>query len=86
MPKIIPIKDLRDTNATYELVMESSDPVYVTKNGYGSFVMMNMECYEKSTALNEVYRQIIQAEDDVKTGLISDPFETLRELRNRYEL
>ena len=86
MPTIITIKDLRDTYAVSELVMKSPDPVFVTKNGYGAFIMMNMECYERTVALNDVYRQMLQAEDDVRAGRVSDPFESLREIRNRYDL
>jgi PHD/YefM family antitoxin component YafN of YafNO toxin-antitoxin module len=86
MPKIIPIKDLRDTNATYELVMESQDPVYVTKNGYGAFVMMNIESYENAIAQNQVYKQLYEAEEDLVAGRVSDPRVTLNALRARYGL
>ena len=47
---------------------------------------MNMDCYEKATALNELYARVLQAEEDVKAGRVSDPYNTLNELRSRYAL
>ena len=46
MPKIIPIKDLKDTGKMSELCHSSHEPVFVTKNGYGDMVLMSMEVYE----------------------------------------
>ena len=34
MPKIIPIRDLRDTGRLSELCSESREPIFITKNGY----------------------------------------------------
>ena len=33
MPRIIPMKDLRNTNEIMDMCKKSNDPVYVTKNG-----------------------------------------------------
>lgn len=35
MPKIIPIRDLRDTAKMSEMCSESREPIFITKNGYG---------------------------------------------------
>ena len=35
MPKIIPIKELKDTAKISEMCHENDGPIYVTKNGYG---------------------------------------------------
>lgn len=40
MPRIIPIRDLKDTAAISRMCSESDEPVYVTKNGYGDLVIM----------------------------------------------
>ena len=42
MPKIIPIRDLRDTGKLSELCNESREPIFITKNGYGDMVIMSM--------------------------------------------
>lgn len=46
MSKIIPIKDLRDTNKISELCKETNKPIFVTKNGYEDLVIMSDECFE----------------------------------------
>ena len=50
MPHIIPIKELKNTATISKLVEESNEPIFVTKNGYGSMVMMSMDVYEKAFA------------------------------------
>ena len=47
MPQIIPIKDLKDTAKVSEMCHKSSDPIFVTKNGYGDMVLMSMEAFEE---------------------------------------
>ena len=46
MPRIIPIKELKDTAKISEMCHENEDPIYVTKNGYGDMVLMSIESYE----------------------------------------
>lgn len=47
MPRIIPIRDLKNTAAVSQMCSESKEPVYITKNGYGDMVIMSMEAYEE---------------------------------------
>ena len=48
MPKIRPISDLRNNFAEISrIVHDDSEPVYLTKNGYGDMVVMSVELYEK---------------------------------------
>ena len=46
MPRIFPIRDLKNTAAVSQMCSESKEPVYITKNGYGDMVIMSMEAYE----------------------------------------
>ena len=39
MPKIIPIRELRDTSAISEMCHSMDEPVFVTKNGYGDIYL-----------------------------------------------
>ena len=41
MPRIIPIRDLKNTAAVSQMCSESKEPVYITKNGYGDMVIMS---------------------------------------------
>ena len=47
MNKIIPIKDLRNTNEISKLCKEVDGPIYITKNGYSDLVIMSNEYYNK---------------------------------------
>ena len=47
MKKIIPIKDLRNTNEISKMCNETNEPIYVTKNGYSDLVIMSHSCYEE---------------------------------------
>lgn len=45
---IIPMRDLKDTVEIERLCAAEGGPVFVTKNGYGRLVVMDIECYEKT--------------------------------------
>lgn len=63
MPRIIPIRDLKDTAAISKMCEESTDPIYITKNGYGDMVIMSMKAYEEKLALLDVYAKLAEAEE-----------------------
>ncbi|MGM9874190.1 MAG: NAD(+) synthase [Bacilli bacterium] len=44
--KIIPIKDLRNTQEISKLCAESFEPVFISKNGYNNLVIMSDKYYE----------------------------------------
>ena len=62
MPQIRPITDLRDTTMISELCHSKSEPVYITKNGYGDMVIMSMETYEAMLEERAVDSAIVVAE------------------------
>ena len=50
MINIRPVSDLRNKFPEIEdLVLKSGEPVYLTKNGYGSMVVMSIEQYSALT-------------------------------------
>lgn len=50
MINIRPVSDLRNKFPEIEsLVQQSGEPVYLTKNGYGSMVLMSIEQYSSLT-------------------------------------
>lgn len=86
MPRIIPIKDLKNTNEISKLCKQSNEPVFITKNGYGDMVIMSIETYEKTMFMNNVYKKLEVAESEVAEGKIKDGFEVINDLRSKYEL
>ena len=45
--KIIPMRDLKNTIEVEKHCIKEQGPVYVTKNGYGRLVVMDIEYYER---------------------------------------
>ena len=45
---IIPMRDLKDTVEIERRCAAAGGPVFVTKNGYGRLVVMDIEYYEKT--------------------------------------
>ena len=63
MPNIRPVSDLRNHFA--EITKEaqlSGEPVFLTKNGVGSIVVMSMESYEQNRYDSKVYDKLREAE------------------------
>ena len=42
MPEIIPIRDLKNTNAISQRCHETQEPIFVTKSGYGDMVIIRI--------------------------------------------
>lgn len=63
MPSIRPVSDLRNHFAeiTREVQL-SNEPVFLTKNGVGSLVVMSMEQYEQNRYDSMVYDKLREAE------------------------
>ena len=60
MPSIRPISDLRNHFAEITRDVQSSkEPVFLTKNGVGTLVVMSMECYEENQYENYVYNKLV---------------------------
>lgn len=86
MPRIIPIRDLKDTAAISQMCSESKEPIYITKNGYGDMVLMSMKAYEERMMMLDVYDRLAAAEDEVQAGKVTDARSSLRELRQKHGL
>ena len=83
MPRIIPIKDLKNTTKVSEMCHESDEPIFVTRNGYGEMVFMSMEAYENSMKMQQIYRDLEVSERQVVEGKTKDAKLSLAQLRER---
>lgn len=86
MPKIIPIKELKNTGGISQLCHTAGEPVFITKNGYGDMVLMSMEIYEKQLSMLDVYQKLHAAEEQVADGKMMDADSSLRNIRAKYGL
>lgn len=83
--QIVPIRDLRNTNEISERCKNTSEPIFITKNGYGDMVLMSMETYQRTVAMSEVYRKLMEAETELADRRGVDGKVAFSDLRARYE-
>ena len=61
MPRMLPIRDLKNTTAISQMCSEPSEPICITKNGYGDMVIMSMKIHEENMAMPDVYAKLAEA-------------------------
>jgi len=85
VPKIIPIRELKNTASISKYVEESNEPVFITKNGYGSMVIMSTEVYEKEIAKRQMIELINDSLKDInKSDQKIDGTLFLNEMKSKY--
>jgi PHD/YefM family antitoxin component YafN of YafNO toxin-antitoxin module len=86
MPRIIPIRDLKNTSEISQMCQTSDEPIFITKNGYGDMVIMSMKIYEEKMLMLDVYSKLIAAEEQIKEGKMLDGVESLKRIREKYNV
>ena len=86
MPKIIPIRDLKNTTDLSKMCKTISEPIFITKNGYGDMVIMSMETYEKKMSMLDAYEKLAFAEKQVAEGKVIDADTGLQSLRKEFNV
>ena len=64
MASILPISDLRNYNEVLKNC-RTGEPVFLTKNGRGKFVVLDIEDYEKDRAEKKLLAKLQEAEEAV---------------------
>lgn len=82
--QIIPMRDLKNTVEIERRCAEENGPVYVTKNGYGRLVVMDIEYYERTMQNMYEAKTIIEGLKDVKAGRTVDGEKAISDIRRRY--
>lgn len=86
MPQIIPIKELKNTSEISDMCHKSNEPIYITKNGYGDMVIMSIENYESVMQRIQMYSDIEQSEEQIKSGQVKEARYALAQTRAKYGL
>ena len=84
--KIIPMRDLKNTVEVEKHCVKEQGPVYVTKNGYGRLVVMDIDYYEKTMQKMYEAKAVMEGLKDLKEGNTEDGADTIRKLKEKYEL
>ena len=67
MASILPVSDLRNYNEVLKNC-HSGEPVFLTKNGRGRYVVLDIEDYERDRAERKLLIKLQEAEEAVKNG------------------
>jgi len=84
--QIIPMRDLKNTVEIERRCAEENGPVYVTKNGYGRLVVMDIEYYERTMRKMYESQALIAGMEDVEAGRTKDGVSVLQNMREKYGL
>ena len=83
MPRIIPIRDLRDTTKISEMCNTSNEPIFVTKNGYGDMVVMSISVYEQKLARADMYAKIMEGKAQADNGDLVEGKTALTDIKRK---
>ena len=82
--QIIPMRDLKNTVEIEKRCAETNGPVFVTKNGYGRLVVMDIDYFERT--LQQLYeaKEINKGIEDLKSGRLVDGESAMEAMRVKY--
>lgn len=86
MPKIIPIKDLKNTSAISLMCREVQEPIYITKNGYSDMVIMSSKLYEEKLFLLDVHSKLKASEIQISEGMVLDADKSLDLIKEEFDV
>ena len=81
MPQIIPIRDLKNTSEVSRMCQEATEPIFITKNGYGDMVIMSVKVYDEKLFMLDVYSKLEAAEKQIAEGNVLDAEKSLANIR-----
>ena len=82
--QIITMRDLKNTVEVERRCAEENGPIFVTKNGYGRLVVMDIDYYEKTMRIMYEAKTILDGLEDVKSGNTVDADAALSSIRSKY--
>ena len=82
--QIIPMRDLKNKVEVERRCAEENGPVFVTKNGYGRLVVMDIDYYEKTMRKMDEATTILDGLKDVKSGNTVEGDTAISNIRSKY--
>ena len=82
--QIVPMRELKNTVEIERRCAEENGPVFVTKNGYGRLVEMDIDYYERTMKEMEELKLVMEGLKDDEEGRIVDGPTAMAELRRKY--
>jgi len=83
--RIRPVSDLRNKYPEIENEIQKG-PVYLTKNGYGSSVIVTAQFFDETLAKLALYEKIATSERQIAAGRTRNAKESLAAIREKYHV
>lgn len=86
MQNIRPSAELRNKyNEISNLCKETREPVFITVNGHGDTVIMNLEDYNQMVAELELLKMLAESENDAINGRVKSFSDSLADIRKKLQ-
>lgn len=82
--QIIPMRDLKNTVEIERRCAEENGPVFVTKNGYGRLVVMDIEYYERTMQKICEAKAVKEGLEDMEAHRTIDGKSSIKNVRAKY--
>lgn len=82
--QIVPMRDLKNTVEIEKKCAEAQGPVFVTKNGYGRLVVMDIDYFERTISRIYEAKEINEGLDDAANGRVKDGDTVMSAMREKY--
>lgn len=69
MPNIRPISELRNNFNDVATLCQEQGEVFITRNGFGAYVLMTMDAYEAQQAQLSLYQKLAEADAQMESGV-----------------
>lgn len=80
---IIPMRDLKNTAKIEQLCAETDGPVFITKNGYGRLVVMDIDYYERNLGKIREAALVNKGIRDYEEGRVENGPQTMAALKEK---
>ena len=84
--QIVPMRDLKNTVEIERKCAESNEPIFITKNGYGRLVVMDIEYYERTMRKVNEANIVNKVIEDYEKGQVVDGKTSLKGLRKKHDI
>ena len=81
--QIVPMRDLKNTVEIERKCASSGEPVFVTKNGYGRLVVMDIDYYERTMRKIDEAGLVNKGIAEYEQGALVDGKASIQKLRKK---
>lgn len=82
--QIVPMRDLKNTVEIERRCANANEPVFVTKNGYGRLVVMDIDYYERTMRKIDEANLVNKGIADYAEGKVDDGKSSIQRLREKH--